>query len=162
MNAKTIEAWLGRLPGYKGVYPGNLFPNLTNVGDFCIVNSQCFPCVNPIGHWLCMLRRQDGKLEFFDSYGNHPTFYGFDDTCVYQPFQLQSYGSKWCGYYCVFYVLCRQELNLSMHQFVRLFSKSEQRENDQLVLDYLSALRCEYYYPKAGRLRTCVYKHDEK
>lgn len=153
MNAKTIECWLEQLSGYKGVYPGNLFPSLSKPGDFCIVNSQCFPCVNPIGHWLCMSRRQDGKLEFFDSYGNHPTFYGFTETCVYQPFQLQSYGSKWCGQYCVFYVLCRHELDFSLHQFVRLFSKSDQQENDEMVLGYLSVLKKKYYYPKTRIVR---------
>lgn len=159
MNAQTLENWLDRLPGYKGIYPGNLFPTLTHTGDFCIINTQCYPCLNPIGHWLCIYLRSDSKIEFFDSYGNHPSFYGYLEKCVYQPFQLQAYGSTVCGHYCVLYALCRVVFNFSMHKFVRLFSKKDPVENDAMVQEQLFYLKPNFYANRIRKVKSVKKRH---
>ena len=67
-------------------------------------------------HWVAMYFTQDGKAEFFDSYGQDPDFYsqGFETflqnnsmTFAWTKRVLQSPWSRVCGHYCLFYALHR-------------------------------------------------------
>jgi hypothetical protein len=77
-------------------------------------------------HWIAIYYNNYGNVEFFDSFGLGPAFYGLEDfllktsnKCFYNTFALQSLNSEYCGYYCVLFVLfkCKKKsfLNFLNH-----------------------------------------------
>jgi hypothetical protein len=67
-------------------------------------------------HWIAIYYNNYGNVEFFDSFGLGPAFYGLEDfllktsnKCFYNTFALQSLNSEYCGYYCVLFVLFKSK-----------------------------------------------------
>ena len=63
-------------------------------------------------HWLAFYYDKHGNASFFDSFGNHPSYFKLDKYLSktaskwnYNTKQLQSYRTKVCGYYCVLFIL---------------------------------------------------------
>ena len=80
----------------------------------------CFVCnvdksTEPGSHWLAFYLINDEKLEFFDSYGNEPSFFKGPisnyvsrfSQVTFNPVMLQSNVSAVCGQYCIYYLYCR-------------------------------------------------------
>ena len=97
-------------------------------------------------HWLSIYYNKNGEAEFFDSYGNHPSYYQLESYLdktsskwTYNRKQIQSVISDFCGHYCVLFILhkCR---NMSLDTFISKFSDST-IENDLLMLMFL-----KYFY----------------
>lgn len=98
---------------------------------------------DPGRHWLAFyVTSQRG--EFFDSYGQRPSFYsgGFNDffvvnnlTLQYNDKRLQSMDSNACGYYCVYYLINRCR-GVPMEEILHTFSNNL-NNNDTFVFDFV-------------------------
>lgn len=135
MNSEQIESLLKPFAGYLGVFAVNFFPDIENVDEFCVFNSKCWPCTTEIGHWLVAYRSNEG-LEFFDSYGLRPEYYGLGASHLYDIFystqQIQSIYTAVCGQYCVLF--CTHRANGgSFENFIDKFHISDHERNDILV-----------------------------
>ena len=106
MDGHTIQDILSReaAPIFQGVYAADKIPPL-RMGSAIIVNTD--KSTEPGMHWLALYQDREA-LEFFDSYGQSPDFYGFSFTNVkWNNIPLQSITSNVCGAYCIYYILKR-------------------------------------------------------
>ena len=109
----------------------------------------CFICnvdksTKPGSHWLAFYLTADDKVEFFDSYGNEPSFFKGPissfvsrfSQVTFNPVTLQSNVSAVCGQYCIYYLYCRcrgKALENIVSQFV-----TKNVCNDQLVYNFVA------------------------
>ena len=101
---------------YQGTFPKDWFidhvfydksPIFPKAYIFNTDNSQ-----SPGTHWISVYRPEEGKVEFFDSYGRHPRHWGVDlmQMLAYMGWQsqqsqhrpLQCQYSTLCGVYCLY------------------------------------------------------------
>ena len=92
----------------------------------------------PGEHWLAIYISSSLEIDFFDSYGHSPSEFNLDEylnrisrKLVYNNKQIQSFTSKYCGYYCLFFILSKVRGN-TMNQFKDLFSENTIK-NDQII-----------------------------
>lgn len=98
----------------------------------------------PGSHWLAFYVHTRHVIEFFDSYGNAPTFYnrsisdfvGRYTQVDYNPLTLQSNVTAVCGQYCVYYLYSRCR-GKSMKKFLSSFV-TKHLCNDQRVYNFVS------------------------
>ena len=99
----------------------------------------------PGKHWIAFWFESPVYGEFFDSYGNQPTFYRkeFEETLrhsvrhyLYNNVVLQSSDSKTCGLYAVMYLISKAK-GYSMKKIQSFFNKKDKSWNDQLVYDFV-------------------------
>ena len=73
---------------------------------------NCCPIALPGMHWVAIFGKENGDVEFFDSFGLAPNMYsGVPEflsrqrakQVFYNSLQLQSTKSDACGHYCLFY-----------------------------------------------------------
>lgn len=127
----------------------------------------------PGEHWLAInIDGETGRVEWFDSYGFPPDFYGdefvrFIDTIVgkqavwVNKFMLQSLTSNVCGEYAIAYVFLRS-LGMTPNNIVDMFSARNPLENDRTVVDILRKLanshtlsaRCNLHRTRYGNQRS--------
>ena len=98
----------------------------------------------PGSHWIAMYMTEDGKGEFWDSYGQAPGFYSqnfnqfLDKHCVTFKWNrriLQAPSSDVCGQYTLFFALhrCRR---IPMSTIANMFTGGKEW-NDELVRDFI-------------------------
>ena len=95
----------------------------------------------PGRHWCSIyINQYDRNREFFDSYGNHPSYYGkrfvdfLNRHCkrwTYNQSGLQGPLSATCGQYCIFYLLHRCK-GIPLHDIVNMFTHDKEL-NDEMV-----------------------------
>lgn len=99
---------------FLDVFPSDHLPDEIHKYPSCfIVNVDS--SAEPGSHWVAFYLSRPNQVEFFDSYGNDPTFYKgpiseFTSTyknVKYNPMVLQSNVTAVCGQYCVYYLYCR-------------------------------------------------------
>lgn len=95
-------------PFFKGVYARDTLPPL-QINSCAIVNAD--DSSSPGSHWLALFLKTQKIVEFFDSYGNSPDFYGID-TSYYSKIEwnsivFQSPTSNVCGQYCIYFLYKR-------------------------------------------------------
>lgn len=98
------------IPTYKGTYSADQIPTLKK-HECCIVNTD--PHNKPGEHWTALLRRDDGKLLFFDSFGRtHKIIIGLrnrkdvvDSDTKYREQKITQYdcGARSLAWLCVAY-----------------------------------------------------------
>lgn len=105
-------------PKFLGVFPHDEFP-LSSFANrpspnpiFCILNTD--PAALPGKHWLAVFlpsaSEQNTQIEFFDSFGNAPSYYKlpvFPTNTCFNAKRLQSYRSRVCGHYCLLFLYLR-------------------------------------------------------
>ena len=102
------------------------------------------PSDKPGRHWIAIYVDDDGRGDFFDSFGRAPSDYlerYMNRNCLSWNFndrQLQSIVSKFCGHYCIYFCILRTR-GVDMRKIVRTFS-SDTGLNDMLVHTYV----CRY------------------
>ena len=117
---------LHRLPVlFLGVSPSDCLPSsmlkctnprLTNgksaLALCCILNVE--PVFMGGSHWVAFFREANSYvMEFFDSFGYPPSFYGFhlqENTRVFNHYHLQSNESVLCGEYSLIFLFLRSRL----------------------------------------------------
>lgn len=126
------ECFLGALPKD---YAARVLKRTRPGERFCMVaNTQTSTQAGE--HWVAYF--YDGRtLEFFDSYGNHPTDLRMPTltNVVWNHRTIQSWDSDVCGQYCVYY-LCKRAFNVSLRSLINPFS-SDLRSNDAMVASFV-------------------------
>lgn len=115
MNSQEILNILnGRThSNFLGVFPKDLIPSERILQTYkyplsCVVNTD--PSTSAGEHWVAYYYTSPRIIEFFDSYGKHPSTYDLDiykSLTSFNTYQLQSFYSTVCGHYCVYYLLAR-------------------------------------------------------
>lgn len=106
-NAYTKEAFLD-------VYPSDQLPEIISRYPACFV-ANASSSRSRGSHWLAFYAASPTELEFFDSYGNSPAYFGGPlsefakgfQQVNFNPLTLQSDTTAVCGQYCVYYLLCK-------------------------------------------------------
>jgi len=129
-TTSELLAKLKRIPRFKGVYPCDKLPKMTN--GYLIMNTQ--PSSMPGEHWVAMSIEKNG--EYFDSYGLYPLNKEAEDfmnehttSWTYNRLPLQGYNNITCGEYCVMYIYVKY-LGYSMNDYIRLFSSNSDVNNE--------------------------------
>lgn len=95
-------------PFFRGVFAKNTLPPLQR-NTCAIVNTDEFS--QPGSHWIALFSSTQKNLEFYDSYGMSPDFYGIDTTYYskieWNSIVFQSLTSNVCGHYCIYFLLKR-------------------------------------------------------
>ena len=118
-----------------GVFPADRLPKgLSNYPCGFIANTD--DSARPGQHWVAFYLSNPGRMEFFDSYGRDPEFYGSNfmkwingRTVNFNTRRIQGDYSNVCGLYCLFY-LRQRLLGRSMDAIVGSFSFAELSYND--------------------------------
>lgn len=135
MDGESIHNILSKNPvtsfNFKGVYSVDTIPSLGE-NQAIIVNTD--ESTKPGSHWLAFHMDGRKKLEFFDSYGNSPDFYGLN---VYDLFDIsdvcwncvtfQSLTSNVCGAYCIYYIYKRCQ-KMSMVSILKKLNVTEKND----------------------------------
>lgn len=95
-------------------------------------------------HWICFYISSPSKIEFFDSFGNSPSFYkgaisefaSQYKKCNYNSLMLQSPVTAVCGQYCVYYLYfkCR---GYSLRKIISRFVNQKYACNDPCVYNFV-------------------------
>src|SRR5436190_2277758 len=150
MDTTIIEKYLRQLSTnmsgsnklkHAGVYASDLLPTSFPPSTALVVNTM--PHTDSGEHWVVFYRDEaSDTIEYFDSYGQAPCPADFQkfirrmcNRYVYNKQRLQGYITSVCGHYCLCYLYCRVHLNMSMSDFVQLFTDPEVCEvnNDLLI-----------------------------
>jgi hypothetical protein len=122
---------------FDGVYASDCLPLFCGGGDTGLVMNMD-PSDQSGSHWVCIYI-QNGKGEYFDSYGMAPPledFLGFLDrnsrSWSYNKQELQSLDSMVCGHYCIWF-LSERARGRSMQNIVQQFSETDTKWNDKVV-----------------------------
>ena len=89
----------------------------------------------PGEHWILIYVGDDGHVELFDSLGRTENDYGLQFNSTTLPKRLQSFNSKNCGLYVVYFLFWRSrgiDVNTLFH--------SLEKNGDQRVLEHYSSL----------------------
>ena len=81
------------------------------------------------------------ELEFFDSFGNHPSAYNYivrDAVVHYNPYTIQSLDSVACGHYCIYFLYERSH-NKSLISIVKYLTTLK-RKSDQYVTSFTQVI----------------------
>lgn len=143
MDSLQIHRILSRdkhtLQFYKGVYPSDQIPIL---GKKSIIVVNIDDSSKLGSHWVTFYKEKDGELEFFDSYGQPPEFYGKNilkyasafPTVLWNSKSFQSPTSNVCGAYCVYFCLKRCQ-GFSMKSIVNSLNHS--KKNDFRIYQFV-------------------------
>ena len=117
-----------RIQHFKGVFARDKLPQKLNFPSCFIINTQNSDQSGE--HWLAFYYDEKGNAEFFDSYGNHPSYFDLESylnntskNWTWNKKQLQSFNSPLCGYYCSLYLLYKN-LNFDLQYFLKKFSNN--------------------------------------
>lgn len=99
-------------PTFQGVFSSDQIPSL-HPRSHIVVNLDS--AQQPGSHWLALYTKNENHLEFFDSLGQSPEFYGGNILSYTAQFPVvqfnsnsfQSVTSNVCGQYCIYYLLRR-------------------------------------------------------
>ena len=122
---------------FDGVYASDCLPMFCGGGDTGLV-MNIDPSTQSGSHWVSIYI-QNGKGEYFDSYGMAPPLEDFmrflktnTKTWTYNKQELQSLDSTVCGHYCIWF-LSERARGKSMQNIVQQFSKTDTKWNDNTV-----------------------------
>lgn len=95
---------------FRAVLPRDKLPKTILYPSSFVINTHTSKQVGE--HWLALYYDKNGKCTFFDSYGLDPSYYKLDSylkstsICyVYNKQRLQALNSKYCGQYCIYFIL---------------------------------------------------------
>lgn len=106
---------------FKGVYSKDTLKYISARPPIVVCNTD--PSDKPGSHWVLFHFLKDNVVEFFDSLGNEPNFYGdefinfmekFSNKYIFNKRRIQPKNSSLCGQYCILYaLLCVNSLNMN-------------------------------------------------
>ena len=128
---------------FLGVFPANDAPiGQMGAGELLIVN--CCRADKPGRHWLAVYCvRQRREFKFFESTGRQPQLYSPElklprkTIWTYGAERLQPLGSHTCGYFCLYFLLCKANSALQARKFHQILQhlthQSPRQSNRQVV-----------------------------
>lgn len=137
MYENTIDQILYKDDYTKEIYTGSFaldeLPKQPKYPSALIVNTE--PRNQPGEHWLALYYSKSGVCDFFDSYGQPPSFYNLEsyidstsNIWNWNKRRLQG-DSNYCGYYAILFLLYRsRNKTISFYQeFYLNFSKNDKK-----------------------------------
>ena len=123
---------------FNGVYPIDMLKFIEEKPKLIICNTD--PSYKDGKHWILMYFNELDEVDFFDSLGKKPSYYGdeflnfmtkFASVCFFTPFRIQPVNSNLCGQYCCYFAHKRCQgfkmkyilNNFPSAQIVKLFSQ---------------------------------------
>src|SRR5438552_12933116 len=163
MNTNQLKAAL-TLMGLEGdVLPYDLFQNsmlrddreqafILNTGDSSTDGE----------HWVCLLNNP-GSVEFFDSYGLHPTVcfpnLQFKKPLICNEMWIQDVASNVCGHHCLYFLHKRRHQIGKMEDLKYLYSENCHSSNDKLAHEFVKSHYCIAFKHKTGK-QCCIPCQD--
>ncbi len=98
---------------FLGVYPFDHLPCVYEIssGTPCCYIANSDPCNELGSHWVAFFHPTPNIIEFFDSFGKTPAYYGFsipnNMSLIHNHNQLQSDNSTLCGQWCIVFLFRR-------------------------------------------------------
>lgn len=120
---------------FKGVYARDHFNEKTSKPGLYVINTD--DSDKPGEHWVAIYN--NGREEFFDSYGNHPSYFGINTTknVIYNKTRYQNDLSTCCGQYCIYFLTLRCRHH-DMGQIKSYLEPSMKMWNDNMVTRYVN------------------------
>lgn len=140
MNTEEIELFLNSDAAccrvFQGVFSSDMLPPNPRL---LVCNTD--PSTRPGKHWIAIHVDENGRGEYFDSFGQSPNKV-FEDymnkhCCewIFNSRQLQSIISSFCGFYCCFYCMFRCR-GIDLFGVVRMFT-NDTGFNDSIVHSFV-------------------------
>lgn len=128
---------------FLGVFPSDQLPKKIKSYPACFV-CNVDKSTEPGTHWLAFYLPSSDKVEFFDSFGNEPTFFKGPisnyvsqfSLVTFNPHTLQSNVSAVCGQYCIYFLFSRCRGKTMKNIFSQFVFKNIC--NDQLVYNFVA------------------------
>ena len=116
---------------FLGVFARDQIPSLNSIKFPSCFVSNTDPCTSPGSHCVAFYLNSPNDIEFFCSYGMHPSVYGFTIPIThYNTTQFQSFDSNVCGHYCIYFLYVRSRSNQALDS---MFNHSNHSWNDKQV-----------------------------
>ena len=143
MNTLEIELVMKRdnlsKKSWLGVFPKDRLPYIFSYPAALIFNTDNSD--EPGSHWIAIYFGRNRKAEFFDSFGNSPSFYDLNQyleqnstSFVYNNTQIQGYNSNYCGLYALLYIYLRNRGN-NLQKIINFFKSRP--NNDKQIAEFL-------------------------
>lgn len=129
---------------FIGVYPRDTMPNKIDPNVSLVCNLDVAKGEGT--HWVAVYN--DPKfdyVEYFDSYGKIPPkeiekyMKSSRKPTVYSSNEIQSLSSFLCGYFCVYYIICRYR-GVSAYDILYTFNNDNGKQNDETVIENLKKM----------------------
>ena len=125
------------IKNFGGVYAKDqLTTHLIKRNHFYIINLDDMNSATNGTHWVTIYYHR-GRFEYFDSYGLKPFQMIENYEYIYNSSQLQSYESKACGFYCLYFIYHRFR-GMSFYQIIKQFSLVDKDYNQKLIRDFFN------------------------
>ena len=126
-----------KIKQFGGIYPKDqIKPDMIKRNHYYIINLD-----DSIGngtHWTAFYVDDNNRIEYFDSYGLKPPQIITNYDYIYNSSQLQSYESKACGYYCLYFIYHRSH-GYNFYQILKEFSLTDlEFYNQNLIKDFFN------------------------
>ena len=135
-----LEKWIDHMgiKNFGGIYAKDkITTDMIKPKHFYIINLDNFysPCNGT--HWVTFYYYRN-SIEYFDSYGlKPPQIISENYKYIYNSSQLQSYSSKACGYYCLYFIYHRFH-GMSFYQIIKQFSLVDREFNQNLIINFFN------------------------
>ena len=138
---------------FLGVFPLDHIPKeaLNSFPCSFVVNTK--PHTHPGEHWVAVIKTDENRGVFFDSYGNPPSYLeevldvlDHCDDWTYNPTALQSLYSSVCGQYSIFF-LTHFARGFTLEHIVFLLNDMGDRcANDAFIYNYIKTKYQKYLH----------------
>ena len=142
---------------WLGVFTRDQLPDLHHMQRPFAVGFNTDPNNKPGQHWLSIFGPNEGPLEFFDTFGMPPSYYGLTSLFTYSLISFQSYSSDLCGYYTLYFIYHRSR-NISFIKIILLLKSISVPDTHvkNYVLSLQKAYRLINFCHRTGRC--CTFK----
>ena len=126
----VLESWVKMPTQFLGVFPKDMIPPFRP--NTCFV-ANIDPACMPGQHWIAFFVDADRDVEYFDSYGEPPSLYGFIlNAARVLSYPVQALDSDTCGEHCIFYLIMRSR-DFDLAQIRSRYQPTKLGDNDIMV-----------------------------
>ena len=143
---------------FLGVYPRDRIPSTSHITRYpCSYVANTDTHDQSGSHWVAFYLESTTNIEFFDSYGMHPSFYDFNVGPImhYNSDSFQRTNTDVCGEYCILFLSLRSHKQTLITIIRRL--KSHHPHTDQSVALFVENLLLSksLTLPQRGNGQSC-------
>ena len=127
-----------KIKNFGGIYAKDqITPDMIKRKHFYIINlDDMYSSPTNGTHWV-VFYVDDDRIEYFDSYGLKPPQIISDYDYIYNSSQLQSYESKACGYYCLYFIYHRSH-GFNFYEIIKQFSLVDLDYNQNVIKNFFN------------------------
>ena len=127
-----------KIKNFGGIYAKDqITTHMIKHKHFYIINLDDIYSPSNGTHWV-VFYVDDDRIEYFDSYGlKPPQIISENYDYIYNSSQLQSYESKACGYYCLYFIYHRSH-GFNFYEIIKQFSLVDLDYNQNLIKKFFN------------------------